>query len=35
MALYPNMKQSDIDMLARLIDSRELKELVRDHGDTN
>lgn len=35
MALYPNMKQSDIDMLARLVDSRELKELVRDHGDTN
>lgn len=33
MALYPNMKLADIDVLARLTDKKELKQLLREHGD--
>lgn len=33
MRLYPTMKLSDIDVLAGMIDKRDLKEYLRDHGD--
>lgn len=32
MNLYPSMKPSDIDVLAGLVDKRELKEHLREHG---
>lgn len=33
--LYPNMKVSDIETLASIIDKKELKEYLREHGHTN
>lgn len=33
MSLYPNMKQSDIDVLARLVDKKDLQKFQSDHGD--
>lgn len=33
--LYPNAKSSDIELLSRLTDRKELKELLRDHGNNN
>lgn len=33
MSLYPNMKLADIDVLAQLTDKKELKQLLREHGD--
>lgn len=32
MALYPNMKMSDIEVLASMIDRKELKDHLREHG---
>lgn len=34
MELYPNMKSSDIEALASIIDKKELKEYLREHGHT-
>ena len=34
MTLYPNAKLSDIEVLAKITDRRQLKELLRDHGNT-
>jgi hypothetical protein len=31
--LYPGMKISDIDTLAMLVDQKELREYLREHGD--
>ncbi len=31
--LYPNMKISDIETLAALVDRKELKDYLREHGD--
>lgn len=33
--LYPNMKTSDIETLAAIIDKKELREHVREHGRTD
>ena len=33
MRLYPNMKLADIDVLAQLTDKKDLKQLLREHGD--
>lgn len=33
MSLYPNMKLADIDVLAQLTDKKDLKQLLREHGD--
>lgn len=33
MALYPNMKMSDIEVLASMIDRKELKDHLREHGN--
>jgi len=33
--LYPNMKISDIETLAALVDRKELREYVREHGGTD
>ena len=35
MDLYPNMKVSDIETLASMIDKKELKEYLRDHGTSD
>lgn len=32
MELYPNMKLSDIEALSSIVDKKELKEYLRDHG---
>jgi hypothetical protein len=32
MALYPAMKSSDIEVLAQLVDSKQLRQYLRDHG---
>ena len=34
MDLYPTMKMSDIETLSRLVDKRDLKEYLRQHGDS-
>lgn len=34
-SLYPNAKISDIEVLAKLIDKKQLRELLRDYGTTN
>ncbi len=31
--LYPAMKNTDIETLSKLIDKKELKEFLREHGD--
>jgi len=33
--LYPAMKIRDIEILATLVDRKELKEYLREHGDTD
>lgn len=33
LALYPNMKITDIETLAALVDKKELKEYLREHGN--
>ena len=35
MELHPTMKMSDIDVLSRLVDKKELKNHLRDHGNTD
>lgn len=35
MELMPNTKMSDIETLASLIDKKELKEYLREHGNTD
>lgn len=35
MELYPTMKLADIEVLARLTDKKELKQLLREHGDSD
>ena len=35
MAVYPEMKMSDIDTLSQLITKKDLKELQREHGHTD
>lgn len=35
MELYPNMKQVDIDMLAALTTKQELKQHLREHGQSD
>lgn len=35
MDLYPTAKAGDIEVLAQLTDRRELKELLRDHGNAD
>jgi hypothetical protein len=32
MELYPNMKSADIEALSRLVDKKELREYLREHG---
>jgi len=33
MKLYPNMKMSDIELLASMTTSKELRELIKDYGE--
>jgi hypothetical protein len=33
MQLYPNMKMSDIELLASMTTSKELRELIKDYGE--
>ena len=35
MAIYPNMKLSDIDVLADMTDKKELQQYLRDHGQSD
>ena len=35
MELYPNMKQADIEVLAQLTDRKELKQHLREHGQSD
>ena len=35
MELYPNMKQADIEVLALLTDKKELKQHLREHGQSD
>lgn len=35
MLLYPSAKTADIEVMAKLIDKKQLRELLRDHGTTN
>lgn len=35
MELYPNMKPSDIEVLAALTDKKELQQRLRDHGQSD
>lgn len=35
MELYPTMKMSDIETLATLVDKKELREHLREHGSTD
>jgi hypothetical protein len=35
LALYPNMKSADIDTLGSLITKKEIKELMREHGNVD
>lgn len=35
MELYPNMKQADIEVLALLTDRKELKQHLREHGQSD
>lgn len=34
MNLYPNAKMSDIELMSQLVTTKELKELLRDHGSS-
>lgn len=33
MKLYPNMKMSDVELLASMTTSKELRELIKDYGE--
>lgn len=35
MELYPNMKQADIEVMALLTDKKELKQHLREHGQSD
>ena len=35
MQLFPAMKASDIEVLSQLVDKKELREHLRDHGNTD
>ena len=35
MELFPNMKQADIEVLAQLTDRKELKQHLREHGQSD
>lgn len=35
MELYPNMKQADVEVLALLTDKKELKQHLREHGQSD
>lgn len=35
MEIYPNMKMSDIELLASITDKKEIREYLREHGDND
>lgn len=35
MEMYPAMKESDIDLMSKLVSKKELNELLKQHGESN